>query len=127
MKISFKSISQIAKSIFCSKLSKKAWQVYNRVKAYYISINVWAGSMRYELFSDAMKIAKRLLEFETAGVVLFKKVGTNELQKRNILMGVLDFEPIRGLIYRFIDKGVLEENGGDVKASIRSFRLSHIA
>ena len=136
MKIFKTTIARIAKALFSavitvktqfsSEIVKKAWQVYRSAKAYYISIDKWIKSMRYELFSDAMKIAKRLLEFETAGVVMFKKVGSGELQVRNILTGVLDFEPIRGLVYRFVDKDVLAENGGEIKDSIRSFRLSHI-
>ena len=137
MKIFKTTIARIVKSLFStaitvksqfsSEIVKKAWQVYRSAKAYYLSIEKWTKSMRYELFSDSLKIAKRLLEFETAGIVMFKKVGSGEFQQRNILIGGLDFEPIRGLVYRFIDKDILEENGGDINASIRSFRLSHIA
>ena len=141
MKLSIKSIFAVAKSLFAkavtvcnpanyfsSNLIKTAWKVYHSLKQKHFDGAVsWTKDLRNGLLSDAIKIARRIVEFEKLGFVQFKKVGDDvTVHARNIMVGLLDFEAIGSGLYRFVDEFILSENGGDIKGAIRSFRLDRI-
>ncbi len=137
MKITFKSIFAVVKNLFngavkfifndsafTSEIATKQWAIYRQLKSVHTKAGTWIGSMRKEIQSKALKIAKQILRFEQMGMVQYYKVGDDiTIHTVNILVGYLDFYPIGNASYRYHSEFVAEENGGDLSKALRSFKL----
>jgi hypothetical protein len=126
----FNKVVELAENAFTGNLMTRVWEMYREERDKLFSKDEdldWGIKRKSYLLSYCIKFVKQVIKFEEEGVVYFKKVGDDAtVHVRRIVTGVLTFNPIGCGLYRFVDADVLEENGGEIKGAIRSFRIENI-